>query len=47
MERIENQINLLSTQIEAVSSEIKTVESILENDFNKWLKNHWGLILQT
>ena len=36
MEKIEQQINLLSTQIEAVSSDIKTVESILEKDFKDW-----------
>jgi predicted nucleic acid-binding Zn-ribbon protein len=36
MEKIEQQINLLSTQIEAMSSDIKTVESILEKDFKDW-----------
>jgi ElaB/YqjD/DUF883 family membrane-anchored ribosome-binding protein len=36
MEKIEQQINLISTQIEALSSDIKTVESILEKDFKDW-----------
>ena len=36
MEKKEQQINLLSTQIEAVYCDIKTVESILEKDFKDW-----------
>ena len=36
MEQIEHQINLITTQLEAVSSDIKTVDLILEKDFKDW-----------
>ena len=36
MEKIEQQINLLTTEIKAVSSYIKTVDLILEKDFDDW-----------
>lgn len=36
MEKIEQQTNLLSTQIEAVSYKIETTESVLEKDSNDW-----------
>ncbi len=36
MEEIEQQIKLLTTQIKAVSSQIETVDLILEIDFDNW-----------
>ena len=36
MEEIEQQINLITTQIEAVSYQIETVDLILEIDFDDW-----------
>ena len=36
MEKIEQEINLLTTQIEEVSVDIKTIKDVLKKDFGDW-----------